>query len=85
MFEAVSYTHLDVYKRQVEYLTFSADNPSSIRNCIEFARTNARAVRTALTVEMWEAINGAWLELKRFEATKQSTRYDREELSLIHI
>ncbi len=65
----------------VEYLTFSADNPSSIRNCIEFARTNARAVRTALTVEMWEAINGAWLELKRFEATKQSTRYDREELS----
>ena len=26
------------------------DNPSSIRNCIEPARTNARAVRTALTV-----------------------------------
>jgi uncharacterized alpha-E superfamily protein len=30
----------------VEYLTFAADNPSSIRNCIELARTNARAVRT---------------------------------------
>src|SRR5437762_14350637 len=29
-------------------------------------RTNARAVRTALTVEMWDAINGTWLELKRF-------------------
>ena len=41
-------------------------NPSSIRNCFEVARTNARAVRTALTMEMWEAINGAWLELKRF-------------------
>src|SRR6185312_4000799 len=27
---------------------------------------NARAVRTALTVEMWDAINGAWLELKRY-------------------
>src|SRR5262249_28000479 len=26
----------------------------------------ARAVRTALTVEMWDAINGTWLELKRF-------------------
>jgi uncharacterized alpha-E superfamily protein len=30
------------------------------------ARSNARAVRTALTGEMWEAINTAWLELKRF-------------------
>ena len=38
----------------------------SIRNCIEIARTNARAVRTALTTETWETINGAWLELKRF-------------------
>ena len=49
-----------------EFLAFSADNSSSIRNCIEMARHNARAVRTALTIETWEAINGAWLELKRF-------------------
>ena len=31
------------------------------------------AVRTALTVEMWDAINGGWLELKRF-ATAQAMR-----------
>src|SRR6201989_1902020 len=49
-----------------EFLAFSSENPSSIRNCIEIARTNARAVRTALTTETWETINGAWLELKRF-------------------
>ena len=49
-----------------EFLAFAADNPSSIRNCIEIARTNARAVRTALTTETWETINGAWLDLKRF-------------------
>src|SRR5262249_40498185 len=49
-----------------DFLCFSAANPSSIRNCFEVARTNARAVRTALTVEMWDAINGTWLELKRF-------------------
>ena len=49
-----------------EFLCFSTANPSSIRSCFELARTNARAVRTALTVEMWDAINGAWLELKRF-------------------
>lgn len=48
------------------FLAFSPGNPSSIRNCFENARTNARAVRTALTVEMWDAINGAWLELKRY-------------------
>jgi uncharacterized alpha-E superfamily protein len=50
----------------VDFLCFSAANPSSIRNCLEIARSNARAVRTALTVEMWDAINGTWLELKRF-------------------
>jgi uncharacterized alpha-E superfamily protein len=66
----------------VEYLTFAADNPSSIRNCIELARANGRAVRTALTVEMWDAINGAWIELKRFEESNFGHgRFDREELS----
>jgi uncharacterized alpha-E superfamily protein len=48
------------------FLAFSSDNPSSIRNCFEIARANARAVRTALTSAMWDAINGAWLELRRF-------------------
>jgi uncharacterized alpha-E superfamily protein len=50
----------------VHFLAFSMENTSSIRSCFEQARGNARAVRTALTVEMWDAINGAWLELKRF-------------------
>jgi len=50
----------------IDFLAFSIDNPSSIRNCFEMARTNARAVRTALTAEMWDAINGGWLELKRY-------------------
>src|SRR6516164_7095078 len=49
-----------------DFLAFSTTNASSIRSCFELARSNARAVRTALTVEMWDAINGAWLELKRY-------------------
>ncbi len=60
-----------------EYLAFSSDNPSSIRNCFEMARHNARSVRTALTMEMWDAINSAWLELKRFGNQPAS----REELT----
>lgn len=46
------------------FIIFSKENPSSIRNCIAIARANARSVRTALTSEVWEAINEAWLELK---------------------
>src|ERR1700730_19092223 len=49
-----------------EFLAFSAANPSSIRSCFETARINARAVRTALTIEMWDTINSAWLELKKW-------------------
>ncbi|HTV37287.1 MAG TPA: alpha-E domain-containing protein [Xanthobacteraceae bacterium] len=49
-----------------DFLAFSTSNPSSIRNCFESARLNARAVRTALTIEMWDTINGAWLELKKW-------------------
>lgn len=56
----------------MEFLAFSPDNPSSIRNCFELARSNARAVRTALTGEMWEAINGAYLELRRYEPRTMS-------------
>jgi uncharacterized alpha-E superfamily protein len=50
----------------VHFLALSTENPSSIRNCFESARANARAVRTALTAEMWETINTAWIELQRF-------------------
>lgn len=49
-----------------EFLSFSSANPSSICNCFETARTNARSVRTALTTAMWDAINGVWLELQRY-------------------
>ncbi|MEI8145512.1 MAG: alpha-E domain-containing protein [Alphaproteobacteria bacterium] len=56
----------------IEFLAFSPDNPSSIRSCFELARTNARAVRTALTVEMWEAINTAWLDLRKYRGAGHS-------------
>jgi uncharacterized alpha-E superfamily protein len=53
-----------------EFLAFAIENPCSIRNCIELARNNARAVRTALTSEMWEAINEAYLEMTTREQTR---------------
>ncbi len=39
-------------------------NPGSVLAMIEGARTNARAVRTALTREVWEAVNESWMALK---------------------
>jgi uncharacterized alpha-E superfamily protein len=56
----------------VDFLAFSEANPSSIRSCLEAARANARSVRTAITIEMWETINAAWLELKRYRTFGQS-------------
>jgi uncharacterized alpha-E superfamily protein len=44
------------------FLLFDRDNPSSVRSCLETARNNARAVRTALTREMWEALNSTYID-----------------------
>lgn len=51
----------------VNYLLFDRDNPSSIRSCIAIARRNARAQRIALTREMWECLNSAWLEFEAID------------------
>ncbi|HMN50816.1 MAG TPA: alpha-E domain-containing protein [Xanthobacteraceae bacterium] len=56
-----------------EFIAFSPANPASIRNCLEIARQNARSVRTALTMEMWDAINSAWHEMRRYDP-KRATR-----------
>ncbi len=65
----------------VEYLAFSIENPSSIRNCIANARSNARSIRVALTSEMWEAINSAWFELLRFEQQRGGDMLQREDIT----
>ena len=53
-------------KSALHFLSLDPDNPSSMINCLDRARSNARSVRTALTVEVWEAINAAWLEMQKF-------------------
>jgi uncharacterized alpha-E superfamily protein len=49
------------------FMLFDEENPSSVRSCLLAARTNARSVRTALTTDMWEAINSAWLEFSQLK------------------
>lgn len=45
-------------------LALDDDNPNSVRACLAKARDNARSARNALTAEVWEAINRAWLDVR---------------------
>ncbi len=45
------------------FLLREKSNPSSVLAMIEAARTDARGVRTALTREVWEAVNESWMLL----------------------
>ncbi len=49
----------------MEFMVRDEDNNSSILACLRAARENARAVRGALTTEVWETQNQTWLEFNR--------------------
>lgn len=46
------------------YLTLDEANSNSVRACLYAARDNARAARNAMTREVWEAVNRAWLDIR---------------------
>ena len=53
------------------YLLFDPENSSSVKNCIKTARENIRMVRTAVTLEVWNAVNSSYHELdKNLKETK---------------
>lgn len=52
-------------RKVMDYMVRDEHNPSSIYSCLRAARENARAVRGALTTEVWETQNQTWLEFKR--------------------
>jgi uncharacterized alpha-E superfamily protein len=63
----------DPVQRNIEsYLFFDRDNSSSVVSCLERARENGRIVRTALTSQVWDALNGAFQELRQIERTPRS-------------
>jgi uncharacterized alpha-E superfamily protein len=48
----------------LRFMVADQNNASSIYNALYAARENARAVRGAITTELWETINVTWLELQ---------------------
>ncbi len=63
----------------VRFLTLDASHPGSIVRCLDMARNNAKAVRTALTREAWTTINRAWLLFEN----RASPRGTTETLTLV--
>ncbi|MCO5109569.1 MAG: alpha-E domain-containing protein [Burkholderiaceae bacterium] len=59
----------------LDFMVRDGNNSSSILSCLRAARENARAVRGALTTEVWETQNQTWLELHRL---LQSGAFERD-------
>ncbi len=53
----------------LRFMILDASNPSSIYCCMRTARESARSVRGAITSEMYEDLNSAWLEMRRYDYT----------------
>ena len=63
----------DLVQRNVEtFLFFDLENPSSVASCIRSARENARIVRTALTTQVWDAINTSYQEFQKMARMERS-------------
>ncbi|MEM8553162.1 MAG: alpha-E domain-containing protein, partial [Pseudomonadota bacterium] len=81
---AFAETYPDASRNNViHFLAFSEQNPSSIYLCLKRARAAARSVRTAITLEMWNIINDAWLELNRYPRDGMSPRQLTQFLSFV--
>lgn len=60
--EAFFKTDQDVTpENAIRHLTVSTAHSGSVLQCLNFARNNAKAVRTNLSREAWSSINRAWL------------------------
>jgi uncharacterized alpha-E superfamily protein len=51
----------------LRYMILDASNTSSIYCCLRAARESARAVRGAITSEMYEDLNSAWLDMRAYD------------------
>ncbi len=47
-----------------DFVLRSRDNPESVMQMVENARTNARVCRSTITLEVWEAVNEGWMTLR---------------------
>jgi uncharacterized alpha-E superfamily protein len=58
----------------LRFMIFDPTNASSIHECLRVARESARSVRGAITSEMYEDLNSAWIDMRAYD-------YDRIQAS----
>jgi uncharacterized alpha-E superfamily protein len=51
----------------LRFMIFDSGTPSSIHCCLRSARESARSVRGAITSEMYEDLNSAWLDMRTYD------------------
>ena len=51
----------------LRFMILDPDNTSSIYSCLRAARESARSVRGAITSEMYEDLNSAWLDMRSYD------------------
>ncbi len=66
----------------MDFMVRDETNPSSIVACVRAARENARAVRGALTTEVWETQNQTWLEFNRLLKVETAEVFERDPSTL---
>lgn len=59
-----------VADKALHFISLDREALTSIYGCLRAARENARAVRGAITSEMWETLNGTWLEVRKLDAKR---------------
>ncbi len=71
--EAFKAKYDEPVQRNIEsFLFFDQDNPASVASCVEAARENGRIVRTALTGQLWDALNTGYQEMRELKRTERS-------------
>lgn len=67
----------------MDFVLRDRDNPNSVLNALHSARENARMTRTALTREVWEALNDTWMSVRDVLRRPVAERNLPEVLSLV--
>jgi len=74
----------EIKKEKIEYfLLFENNNFSSVKNCIEKSRDNIKMVRTAVTLEVWNAVNTLYYRYEDYVNKKYSSKELPEIIELI--
>ena len=58
----------------IDFMALDEDNSSSLLCTVKEARDNARAERNNLTTDVWEHLNGLWLDIAKLAAGDRSER-----------